>query len=119
MLLPAMTELAVYDDSNKPLILTDGAPGEEQLRGSRRLHGSDTRLFRYEWEGNVYLASSWTLFLQSEFDAPLWTIILSQSKQDILAPMADFKRVFPLVSLLFLDYSFSCYVFSQEDPCTS
>ncbi|MBU1232088.1 MAG: HD domain-containing protein [Proteobacteria bacterium] len=102
MLLPAMTELAVYDDSNRPVILTYAAPAERHRLVSRPLHASDKRLFEYEREGSLYLASSWTLFLQSEFDAPLWTIILSQSKKDILAPMTEFRQVFPLVSLLFL-----------------
>lgn len=102
LLLPAMTELAVYDDSGRSLIKTYAASSEEHLRGARRLHASDMRLFEYEWEDSLYFASSWTLFLQSGFDAPPWTIILSQSKKDILAPMADFRQLFPLVGLLFL-----------------
>lgn len=101
-LLPAMTELAIYDDTGKQIMVTYAAPREQHLKGSRRLHASNMRQFEYEIDGKVYLASSWSLFLQSEFDTPLWTVILSQSKNDILSPVAEFNRVFPLIILLSL-----------------
>jgi len=101
-LLPAMTELAIYDDAGKQVMVTYAAPREKHLRESHRLQASNMRQFEYEIDGRTYLASSWSLFLQSKFDTPLWTIILSQSKKDILAPMTEFNRVFPLVILLSL-----------------
>jgi putative nucleotidyltransferase with HDIG domain len=51
------------------------------------------------YKGEQYLASYWSLFLERRFLAPKWTVVLSQSKGDFLAPMDQFKKVFVPVIL--------------------
>jgi putative nucleotidyltransferase with HDIG domain len=65
---------------------------------------SDTTWRHFEWkhEGTEYLASYRKVFLKYRFLAPAWTVVLSQSKAHVLAPMANFKRIFHLVVLMSL-----------------
>ena len=57
---------------------------------------------RFEWvhEKKEYFASYWSIPLQAIFFTPKWTVVLSESKSDVLAPMANFKKIFPLVILM-------------------
>jgi diguanylate cyclase (GGDEF)-like protein len=50
-----------------------------------------------EQYGHVY-----PLFLQAEFQSPGWTVLLSEPATEALAPVAGFRRVFPLAGLLSL-----------------
>jgi signal transduction histidine kinase len=56
----------------------------------------------FEWDDGAvrYIATHWSLFLQATFSTPRWTIILTQPKSDVLAPIARFTRTFLLVALL-------------------
>jgi HD-GYP domain-containing protein (c-di-GMP phosphodiesterase class II)/HAMP domain-containing protein len=45
---------------------------------------------------------SWELFLRPQFRGPTWTIELAQARSTLLAPLARFRTVFPLVTLLSL-----------------
>lgn len=101
LLLPALTELSVYDGSDT-IIQSYAAPSDAQIQASGRVTGHNLRYFEYSFEGSTYLASTWSLFLPSGFNTQPWTIIFSQAKQDMLAPLAKFKRVFPLIVLLCL-----------------
>ena len=63
----------------------------------------------FEWgdDHGDYIATRWTLFLQANLAAPKWTIVLSQPKADVFAPIATFKRIFALVvTLTFLTVVF-------------
>ncbi len=101
-LLPPMTELLVLEHSRN--ILVSSFPGlidlpTEIATATDGFHGR-----RFEWrrDGEEYLASWWTIFLKTHFSTPSWTVVLSQSKTNVFAPMAQFKKVFPLVALLSL-----------------
>lgn len=56
----------------------------------------------FEWrdEEGEYLAAHWGLFLQASMAVPKWTIVLSQPKALVLAPITAFKRIFMLVIVL-------------------
>jgi putative nucleotidyltransferase with HDIG domain len=58
--------------------------------------------FEWEHEKNQYLAGYWSLFLKARYYTPKWTVVLSESKAAVLAPIATFKRTFPLIILLTL-----------------
>ena len=49
-----------------------------------------------------YLADYRSIFLQGSLSIPKWTVVLSESKSEVLAPTANFKKIFPLVLLLSL-----------------
>jgi putative nucleotidyltransferase with HDIG domain len=46
------------------------------------------------------LADYWSIFLQGAFFAPKWIVVLSESKSDVLAPIASFKKIFSLIILM-------------------
>jgi signal transduction histidine kinase len=57
---------------------------------------------QFEWSDGAsdHLAAYWPLFLKAEFLGPTWTVVLNESKTDALAPLARFRRSFPLILLL-------------------
>ena len=54
----------------------------------------------YEVKGERYLTGYWRLFLKYHFFMPGWTIVMSQSRSTVLAPVAYFKKFFFLFALL-------------------
>jgi diguanylate cyclase (GGDEF)-like protein len=49
--------------------------------------------------GAPLVTSSWPLVLDEVFAAPTWTLVLSQSRDEVLGPMAPFTHTFLLVIL--------------------
>jgi putative nucleotidyltransferase with HDIG domain len=97
--LPPMTELIILDHSNNLLFSTLSSPAsfpKEVISGM-----SHSAVGKFEWvhEKKEYLASYWSLPLQTFLFTPKWTVVLSESKSNVLAPMAKFKKIFPLVVL--------------------
>jgi putative nucleotidyltransferase with HDIG domain len=99
--LPPMTELCVLDQNGNRIVssidLSDSSIGTEQFN---HISGVGSRHFEFKVHGVDYVASYWPLFIQSRFFSSNWTIILAQSKDDLLAPVAQFKEMFPLVILM-------------------
>jgi putative nucleotidyltransferase with HDIG domain len=96
---PAMTECCVLDPSNN--VLFSSLPGsvsfpEEVLENIAR-----SGMGQFEWvnEKQEYLASYRFINLQPVFFTKNWTVVLSESKSDVLAPMTKFRKIFPLVVL--------------------
>ncbi len=93
-------KLIVLDESGHLLFSSFGAarplPESVTRRADQRTAG------HFEWnDGPVeYIATHWSLFLQSTFSIPRWTIVLNQPKATVLAPIARFTRTFLLVALL-------------------
>jgi putative nucleotidyltransferase with HDIG domain len=97
-----MTELCVLDRSNTVLFCSMKVSESFREQLARVLARS--AIGQFEWTGpeGEFLASYWSLFLQPRFYLPKWTVVLNESKADVMAPMADFKWSFPLVVLLAL-----------------
>lgn len=100
-LLPAYSELAVYDNNGKWIAGTPISPGPDLPPHISRSQSSFIQ-FEYDAENATYLASGWSLFLASHFNAQTWTIILSLSSSDALSTMNEFRHSFPLLVLLML-----------------
>jgi HAMP domain-containing protein len=100
--LPPMTGLCVVDPSNNVLFSSLPVQAPFGTEVGTKTDGSTSRQFEWKHEGKEYLASWWTIFLKMQFLTPKWTVVLSQSKADVLAPMANFKKIFPLVVLISL-----------------
>jgi putative nucleotidyltransferase with HDIG domain len=100
-LLP-MTELCILDQSNHLLFSTlPGPVFPEQAR----LQMSRSALGQFEWvhEKKGYVAEYRSISLQGfSLFTPKWTVIMSEPKSIALAPVAKFKKIFPLVLLLSL-----------------
>ncbi len=101
-MLPSMTELAVYDEKGQLITATQISPGTSLPAMAHRSSTSNYLRFEYNFDGETYLASGWSLFLKSHFNAHTWTIILSGTRSNMLGAMLSFKRTFPLIIILAL-----------------
>ena len=95
-----LTELSVLDSSNRMLFSSTGSPDPFLPQLTEGLEGSSTGHFEWQDEDRDYMASYWAVFLKARFFSPSWTVVMSESRDDVLAPLADFQRMFPLVILM-------------------
>lgn len=100
--LPPTTELCVLDHSNTVLICSFPGPPAFPEQVALTMARSASGQFAWRHEEKEYLANYWSIPLQFRFFTPKWTVVLSESKADVLAPMANFKKTFPLVILMSL-----------------
>lgn len=100
--LPSMTELCVLDQSNGMLYssIPTLASLPEQILSDVSLDHAGT--FEWKHQGREYIASHWSVFLKPVFHLSNWTVVLNESKEEVLAPITLFKRTFPHVALLSL-----------------
>lgn len=100
--LPPMTELCVLDQSYKVLICSfPEAVGFPEQVGFKVFESSSGE-FEWSQKEEQFLASFWSIPLKFGFFVPQWTVVLFESKAGIFAPMAHFKKIFPLIMLMFL-----------------
>jgi len=100
--LPPLTELYALDKSKKMLISSIPVSTvviSEKLMQASALPG---RELEFDFEGESYIASYWTVFLKPRYLLPNWTVILCQSSSEVLSAASEFKTVFPHVSILSL-----------------
>lgn len=100
--LPSQTELFVLDMAKRVLVNSHPAPDDLARKVAFRQEGEASRQFEYQRNNATYLASYWAIFLKSKFFSQPWMVVLGQSKTEVLAPLAHFKKIFPLVVLLSL-----------------
>jgi len=99
---PSMTELCVLDQSNNVLFSSLRGPVSLPKQVLESMTHSASGQFDWVNEKQEYLASYRSILLRHAFFTPKWTVVLSESKSDVLAPMANFKKIFPLVILVSL-----------------
>jgi len=95
-----VTELSVLDSSNRVLFSSTGSPDPFLPQVNEGLEGSTTGHFEWQDKDTDYMSSYWSVFLKARFLASPWTVVMSESRADVLAPLADFQRMFPLVILM-------------------
>ena len=100
--LPRNMELCVFDDQHRTLFCTRPADGMVPATVQAEVAAGNSGNFEWESGGDEYLASRWALPLAFQFVVPQWTVLLSERKADLLAPMDAFRRAFPMVILLSL-----------------
>ena len=98
--LASQTKLSVVDQSLNLLFASPQAPTSFPEPIALQLSRSTSGRFEWSEDANEYVASYWALFLRVNFSTPKWTIVLSEARADVLAPIASFKRTFFLVVLL-------------------
>jgi putative nucleotidyltransferase with HDIG domain len=100
--LPPGVDACVLDESKQILFssLPDAIAVSDLTPESMASSKSD--LFEVMLENEKHLASRWTIFLKPKFLLHGWTVILLQSKADVLAPIANFQKMFILVVLMAL-----------------
>jgi putative nucleotidyltransferase with HDIG domain len=97
-----MVELCVLDQSNN--VLFSSFPGPVSFPEEEKVQMGRSTLGQFEWVHGEkrYLASYRSIHFQGTPHASKWTVVLSESKSNVLAPVANFKKIFPLVFLLSL-----------------
>jgi len=103
---PPLAEICVLDHSNNALFssLSGLASFHDQyFTVMSRFHSG-----QFEWtHGNkAFFASFSSIFLKPNFFYPEWIVVLSESNEDVLAPMANFKKSFPALIILSLGMVF-------------
>ncbi len=99
---PPMTELCVLDQSKNILFSSLPLPLSFQNQIAFQKDVSTLRQYKWKDKDTTYLACSWDAFLKSQFHAPMWTIMLSQSETEIHNPIVYFKKTFLLIVLGFI-----------------
>jgi len=100
--LPALTDLCVLDQSNRVLFCSADTSPSFPKKALDEVAGSTSGQFQWDQNANEYLAAYWGLYLKPSFFTPRWVVVLSEAKGDVLAPLAQFKRIFLLIILLAL-----------------
>ena len=92
--LPALTELCVFGFSRVSCCFVRQA----RRRRSESRHPILLALGRASLSGSTTRApiwrGYWSIFLKPRFFTPSWTVVLSQSSADVLAPLGNFRRTF-------------------------
>jgi PAS domain S-box-containing protein len=99
--LPSGTSLCILSAARRPLHCPAGVP-PPLLDATPPASATGFPLLTWRRDGEDFLASRWSLFLHGRFSAPPLTVVVSQPAASVLAPMADFRRTFPLAVLLTL-----------------
>jgi putative nucleotidyltransferase with HDIG domain len=98
--LPPDTQVCVLDESKHIIFST--LLDEEQFSKNAdfQVNNSVSGQFEFVHENEKHLASYRKIFLNRYFLSDIWTVVLSQSKADVLAPMSRFKTIFPPIVLM-------------------
>jgi HD-GYP domain-containing protein (c-di-GMP phosphodiesterase class II)/HAMP domain-containing protein len=100
--LPMATDVCVLDESKhvifSSLSQSDPFLNKDNFKDKNSISGQ----FQFVYENEKRLASYRKIFLNHRYLADVWTIVLSESKADVLAPMSHFKTIFPPVVLMSL-----------------
>ena len=94
------TIFCILDQFNHVIYSSIPLPSSFHERSALQMSRSFSGRFEWKYEDKEYLAGFWSIFLKPKFLHPKWTVVLSESKDYIFAPVAYFKKIFPLVILL-------------------
>lgn len=94
--LPPLTTLCLLDDQGHPLSCPNATPSQFLSK----IAGASSGQFDWTNGGQEYLSDYWGVPLKPRFFVSHWTVIASEAKSDILAPLDHFNRTFLLTVLL-------------------
>ncbi|MGA1794745.1 MAG: HD domain-containing phosphohydrolase [bacterium] len=100
--LPGLTELCVMDESQNVIFSSHPVSPSFHKTLINKASRYFSEQFEWDYQGREFLGCFWPIFLQYQFFEPKWTVITSTAKDDIFAPLAYFKKIFPLFILLSL-----------------
>jgi putative nucleotidyltransferase with HDIG domain len=98
--LTEMIDICVFDQSDNVIFSYHPLSSNTLKKLTSEINKSSIGKFEWQDEDQEYLASYWYVFLKYAFFTQKWTVVMSVSKTDALAPMANFKKIFPLVLVL-------------------
>ena len=100
--LPPMTELIVLDDNGGVLFSTVSGRTLFPQGVVSKMIKTHAGPFKWKHGEREYVGRYLSMYMEKEFHIPKWLVVLGESKAHVLAPMARFKHIFPLVVLLAL-----------------
>ena len=100
--LPPMTEMLVLDNRGGILFSTLSWSRAVPKGEVSQMIQNHSGQFEWRYGEREYMGRYLSMYLEKEFHFPKWVVLLCESKAHVLAPMARFKHIFPLVVLLAL-----------------
>jgi putative nucleotidyltransferase with HDIG domain len=100
--LPPDMQLCVLGQDNVELFCSVDIPASVREQVSAAIRRAAIGELEWEHGGSGYIASYRSISLRSQFLTPKWIVVLSESKAAVMAPVEEFKKIFPLVILLAL-----------------
>jgi diguanylate cyclase (GGDEF)-like protein len=93
--LPPLAEFCVLDEHRHPLRCS--LPGDPDLPAPALAAIRRSSSGHFEWTrgDEEYLARYWSIFLEASLLAPPWTLVVAEPKQEVLAPISEFRTTFP------------------------
>jgi signal transduction histidine kinase len=100
--LPTDLAMCVFASATEILFCSESAPA--QLPGQWSRHEGNDNPSVYEWSDgqDSYIAGYWAIPLRYQFSTAPWTVLLSESRRSVLAPLASFHYRFSLVVVIAL-----------------
>ena len=99
-ILPPLTESCILDHNRNVLFSSFQLPPEILHRIRFESDSLESRSLEYTSDGKGVFIGYWPMFLRSKFDGPNLIVVLKNMQADVFAPLAHFKVLFPLVTLL-------------------
>ena len=97
---PLEMEMCVVDDGTVTLFCSQPLPTADLTEHVTGHSAASRDAFEWSSDTEEYLAGHWELFFNARWGAPSWHVVVSQSRSEVLAPIATFRRTFLLVLLL-------------------
>lgn len=96
MTLPPDTSMCVFGQAGEILFCSHGVSATLLQQWSTQ-GGGGAGLFEWRDEQEVYLAGSWAIPLRFQFSTAPWTVVLSEPRSSVLAPLGRFHYRFMLI----------------------
>ena len=101
MTLPADTSMCVFGQQ-RTVLFCSHAISAALIQQWPAQGGSTAGLFEWRDEQDIYLAGSWAIPLRFQFLTAPWTVVLSEPRSSVLAPLASFHYRFILIVVIAL-----------------
>ena len=92
--LSADAKLVVLDETGRPLFSSFGPDHALPDAVTRQARTRNAGQFEWHDGGDDYIAAHWSLFLQASLTAPKWTIVVNESRAEVMAPMTTSRLIF-------------------------
>ncbi len=102
MTLPADMAMCVFGKATEVLFCSPSAPAKLREQRVGQGEGGSTSLLEWRDEQDSYIAGYWAIPLRYQFSTAPWTVLLSEARSSVLAPLASFHYRFSLVVVIAL-----------------
>src|SRR4029077_1155862 len=94
--LPPLIDICVLDDQGRTLF----CPQADSSKFPEKVANTFSGQFEWRNSGTEYLSDYWSVPLKPQFFVSHWTVVASEARGEVLAPLRHFKRIFLLTVLL-------------------